>query len=44
MVILRTPTALKEHKNNFYDLFGVIPWLHDKIINESFGAILGQFK
>ena len=30
--ILRTSTTLKRHKNNFYDHFGVISWLHDKII------------
>ena len=39
--ILRTPTTLNGHKTNFYDRFGVIQWLHDKIIDGSFGGISG---
>ena len=31
--ILRTPTNLNGHKNNFYDRFRAIPWVHHKIIN-----------
>ena len=42
--ILRSPTALNGNKNIFYDRFGAISWLHDKIINGSFGGILGQFR
>ena len=40
--VLSTPTTLNGHKNNFYDRFRTLPWLHDKIINGSFGGILGN--
>ena len=42
--ILITSMTLNGQKNSFYDCFGVIPWLHDTIINWSFGGILGQFR
>ena len=40
--ILRTYTTLNGHKNIFYDSFGDILWLHDKIINGSFRGIMGN--
>ena len=42
--ILKTPTTLNEHKNNFYDHFGIIPSLHDIILNGLFGGMMGQFR
>ena len=40
--IFRTLTTLNRHKNNFYKRFGVVPCLHEKIINGWFGDILGK--
>ena len=42
--ILRSPTTLNWNKNSFYVRYGVISWHYDKIINGSFGGILGQFR
>ena len=36
--------GFERHKNDFYDRFGAIPWLHHKIINGLFGGILEQFR
>ena len=40
--VFSTSMTLNGHNNNFYDRFGVIPWLHHKIINGWFDGILGK--
>ena len=42
--ILRTSMTLNKHKDNLYDRFRVIPLVHDRIINWSFGGILGELR
>ena len=39
--LLRTSMTLNGNKNSFYDRFGVIPWLHHKIINGWLDDIVG---